>query len=185
MDMLERRIREVFATLLSKGAKVLERTAGELAHAASELRSDDGRGDPEQPWADTSEDEPRTVTRGAPLRAVPDTPTDEPDDDGGSVITPPAASWTPPAERPEMPEAERSGDIAAAVTMTPPTPEDTETADDRLVELATGTISQIRPQLGDLSPAELRRLKEIELADRGRSTLIAAIDRALMDAPAD
>jgi hypothetical protein len=53
--------------------------------------------------------------------------------------------------------------------------------DDRILELSTGTVSQIRAQLGDLSPDELRRLKETELASRRRTTLIAAIDRELAD----
>ena len=184
--MLERRIREVVATLLGKGAKVLERTAGELAHAASELRSEDDREDAEQAWSEESGQEPQTMIRSAPLRAVPDTPTDEPDDESGrAVITPTDAPWTPPAEPPDLPASERPGRaepvIAPAPVGTPPTAGQA-TGTDRIAELATGTVSQIRAELGELSPDELRRLKETELANRRRTTLIAAIDRALADA---
>jgi hypothetical protein len=52
---------------------------------------------------------------------------------------------------------------------------------DRLQALAAGTVTQIRPQLGDLSPDELRRLREVEVANRNRRTLIAAIDRTLAE----
>jgi hypothetical protein len=182
MDMLERRIREVFATLLAKGAKVLERTAGELAHAASELRSDADPDDPEHAWTDESKQEAQTMIRGAPLRAVPDTPTDEPDDGVGAVITPPGAPWTPPVEPPDVPEVERPSRVDAVVTPAAAGPlGQAPSTDDRILELSTGTVSQIRAQLGDLSPDELRRLKETELASRRRTTLIAAIDRALAD----
>jgi hypothetical protein len=185
MDMLERRIREVFATLLAKGAKVLERTAGELAHAASELRSDADADadDTEHAWTDESKQEAQTMIRGAPLRAVPDTPTDEPDDEVGAVITPPGAPWTPPVEPPDVPEVERPSRVDAVVTPSEAgAPGQAASTDDRIAELASGTVSQIRAQLGDLSPDELRRLKETELASRRRTTLIAAIDRALTGA---
>jgi hypothetical protein len=178
MDMLERRIREVVATLLAKGAKVLERTAGELANAASELRPDRGDEDTERAWAEESDDDVQPITRGAPLRAVPDRPTDE---DDGEYGTPSDALWTPPAEPPEGSDAERPGDVDAVVTTSSTVASGVTGTTDRLDDLATGTVSQIRPQLGELSPDELGRLKEIELANRKRSTLIAAIDRALTD----
>jgi len=50
-----------------------------------------------------------------------------------------------------------------------------------LYAIAGGTVSQIRPQLAELSPDELRRLRDIEAAGRNRSTLLAAIDRALAE----
>ena len=77
MDMMEQRIREVLATLLSKGAQVLERTAGELAQAATDLRQERERVDAERVWAERPEHEPPTTIRGAPLRAVPDAPIDD------------------------------------------------------------------------------------------------------------
>ena len=139
MDMMEQRIREVLATLLSKGAQVLERTAGELAQAATDLREERGRVDAERVdaervWAEKSEREPRTTIRGAPLRAVPDTPADE---------------------RPAT--------------------------DERIVQIAGGTVSQVRAQLGGLSTDELRELRDVEAATRNRATLLSAIDRALAE----
>lgn len=179
MDILERRIREVFATLLAKGAKALERTAGELERASSQMREtpERRRDEAERVW---SEEPPRrdpdTMIRSAPLRAVPDTPTDEAVDD---------TVWTPPDETPATPAGDRPGDVDAAAT-TSTTVADALTDDragtDRLEELSAGTVTQIRPQLGELSPDELRRLREIEAANRNRTTLIAAIDRTLADA---
>jgi hypothetical protein len=165
MDMMEQRIREVFATLLSKGAKVLERTAGELEQAASDLRQEleRERVDVERVWAEKSEREPSTTIRGAPLRAVPDTPTDE----VASVVTPANAPWTPPAEPPAT-----EPDAAPA----------SERAEDRIEQIAGGTVSQVRAQLVDLSTDELRRLRDVEAANRNRTTLLAAIDRALAEA---
>lgn len=181
MDMMERRIREVFATLLSRGAKALERTAGELEQVASDLRQerDRRREEAERVWSEEPRREPDTMIRSAPLRAVPDTPTDEAPAGDAIEDTP----WTPPQEPPQTPAAERPGDVDAAVTTStgvagsPGVPSGT---DDRLRELAAGTVSQIRSQLGDLSPAELRRLRELEVADRNRTTLVSAIDRALI-----
>jgi hypothetical protein len=77
MDMMEQRIREVLATLLSKGAQVLERTAGELAQAATDLRQERERVDAERVWAERPEPEPPPTIRGAPLRAVPDAPAED------------------------------------------------------------------------------------------------------------
>lgn len=161
MDMMEQRIREVFATLLSKGAKVLERTAGELAQAAADLRQEleRERVDVERVWAERSEQEPRTTVRGAPLRAVPDTPTD----DVAAVVTPPNAPWTPPPESPEP--ADMPG----------------QAAENRIEQIARGTVSHVRAQLPDLSADELRDLREVEAATRNRTTLLAAIDRALAE----
>jgi hypothetical protein len=139
MDMMEQRIREVLATLLSKGAQVLERTAGELAQAATDLRQERARADAERVdaervWAEKPERESGTTIRGAPLRAVPDTPTDE---------------------RP--------------------------TTDDRIAQIASGTVSQIRAQLAGLSTDELRELRDVEAATRNRATLLSAIDRVLAE----
>jgi hypothetical protein len=181
MDMMERRIREVFATLLSRGAKALERTAGELEQVASDLRQerDRRREEAEAVWSEEPRREPDTMIRSAPLRAVPDTPTDE--SPAGDAIgdTP----WTPPEEHPQTPAVDRSGDVDATGTTSTGVagpPEDPTGTDDRLRELAAGTVSQIRSQLGDLSPAELRRLRELEMANRNRTTLVSAIDRALV-----
>jgi hypothetical protein len=163
MDMMEQRIREVFATLLSKGAKVLERTAGELEQVAADLRQEleRERVDVERVWAEKSERETSATIRGAPLRAVPDTPTDQ----VASVVTPANAPWAPPAE-PLATEL----DTASAP------------AEDRIEQIVAGTVSQVRAQLADLSPDELRRLRDVEAANRNRTTLLAAIDRALAEA---
>jgi hypothetical protein len=77
MDMMEQRIREVLATVLSKGAQVLERTAGELAQAATDLRQERERVDAERVWAERPEPEPPPTIRGASLRAVPDAPAED------------------------------------------------------------------------------------------------------------
>jgi hypothetical protein len=189
MDMIDRRIREVFATLLSRGAKVLERTAGELEQAASDLRQeqDRRREEAERVWSEELRREPDTMIRSAPLRAVPDTPADEaPADEGSTGGVAEDTPWTPPEEPPERPEAERPGDVDAEVAASAEVagaPEEAAAGGDgadRLVKLSAGTVSQIRTQLGDLSPDELRRLREIELANRNRTTLVSAIDRALI-----
>lgn len=182
MDMVERRIREVFATLLSKGAKLLERTAGELEQAASELRQDTDREDVERVWAEESRREPDTMIRSAPLRAVPDTPTDEPADEVAPVVTPAGAPWAAPVDPPDMPERERAGDATVTRSTTVAGRAEENATAARVRQIAAGTVSQVRAQLGDLSVDELRQLKEVELADRRRTTLIAAIDRALADA---
>ncbi|HSK95271.1 MAG TPA: hypothetical protein VK891_01525 [Euzebyales bacterium] len=180
MDMMERRIREVIASLLSRGAKALERTAGELEQAATGLRDDRDRQDAERVWADEPRSAPDTMIRSAPLRAVPDTPTDEARHrDAGNVASPP--SWTPPEAPPETPERARAGDVDAAPAATAEVAGGAASdTDRRLEELCAGTVSQVRAQLGGLSPDELRRLRQIEHANRNRSTLIAAIDRALI-----
>lgn len=187
--MIDRRIREVFATLLSRGAKVLERTAGELEQAASDLRQERERRreEAERAWSEEPRREPDTMIRSAPLRAVPDTPTDEaPADEGSTGDGTEDTPWTPPEEPPETPDAERPGDVDAQMTTStevagaPEEPAADGDGADRLVELSWGTVSQIRAQLGDLSPDELRRLREIELASRNRTTLVSAIDRALI-----
>ena len=181
MDMMERRIREVIASLLSRGAKALERTAGELEQAASGLRHDhDGdRDEAERVWAEEPRPAPDTMLRGAPLRAVPDTPTDEGrHGDAANVVSPP--SWTPPVAPSPAPEREHAGagDAAPAAAEVAGGAEDD--TDRRLEELSAGTVSEVRSQLGTLSPDELRRLRQIEHANRNRSTLVAAIDRALI-----
>jgi hypothetical protein len=165
MDMMEQRIREVFATLLSKGAKVLERTAGELEQVAADLRQEleRERVDVERVWAEKPDRESGTTIRGAPLRAVPDTPTDE----VAAVVTPANAPWTPPSEPP-----------ATEPDATPVS----APADDRIEQIAAYTVSQVRAQLADLSPDELRQLRDVEAANRNRTTLLAAIDRALAEA---
>jgi hypothetical protein len=183
MDMMERRIREVFATLLSKGAKALERAAGELEQTASDLRQERQRRQEEAEgvWSDEPQREPDTMIRSAPLRAVPDTPVDESPagaDHDGDDRTP----WTPPEDAPRTPERERRGDVDAEVTTSTAVagPAEEGGGSDPIEELAAGTVSQIRAELGALSPDELRRLREIEVANRNRTTLIAAIDRALI-----
>jgi hypothetical protein len=196
MDMVERRIREVFATLLSKGAKALERTANELQRASSQLReeTEPTRTDVERVWSEEStEREPDTMIRSAPLRAVPDTPTDEALDDDADetmadvvdITTDEAVTdtpWTPPVEPPEMPERERSGEVDAAVTTsaTVAGPTGDDTTPDRIRKIAAGTVNEARARLGGLTPAELRELREFEMVNRNRTTLIAAIDRALI-----
>jgi hypothetical protein len=196
MDMVERRIREVFATLLSKGAKALERTANELQRASSQLREEPEptRTDVERVWSEEStEREPDTMIRSTPLRAVPDTPTDEAVDDVADetvadvvdITTDEAVTdtpWTPPVEPPQMPERERLGEVDAAMT-TPATvagPTGDDATPDRIRQIGAGTVNEARAQLGGLTPAELRELREFEVANRNRTTLIAAIDRALI-----
>jgi hypothetical protein len=213
MDILERRLREVFAVLLSQGAKVLERTAGELEQAADELRPvRDRRGaDAEDVWDDPASGRPEPVVRGAPLRAVPDTPTDAPPTPAGGPTTD-----VPPERPPTMPEDAVTGDVDAAGVASPsvteptivddaapgapPAPPDDERAavtssptaaapsveqskpaigSERAQQLSSATVAEIRAQLGDLSVEELRDLREVELANRNRSTVITAIDRAL------
>lgn len=215
MDMMERRVREVFASLLSKGAKALERTAGELEHAASELRRERARqrDDAERAWSEQPRREPDRMIRSAPLRAVPTTPVDEdpapPSDtladtdpltdapagehpgpvadtsllDDEAVSTPTETpSWTPPEQAPRLPERDRSGDVDATVTTsTDVAGSPDEDANARVAALASGTVNQARARLGELTPTELRRLREIEAAGRNRVTLIAAIDSALED----
>ena len=185
MDMMERRIREVFANLLSRGAKALERTAGELEQAAAELRVE--LNDADRVWSEEVRREPERIVRGGPLRAVPDTPADEArtGDD----------TWTPPAEPPQMPARERLGDVDARVTTStdvagsaehdvaaPAGPAERPTDElsaARVSAIADGTVAQARARLGGLTTDELRHLREIEVANRNRATLIAAIDRVL------
>ena len=187
MDVVEQRIREVVATLLSSGAKALERTANELERAASGLRPEhDERADTERAWSEGAS-EPETITRGAPLRAVPDTPTDEAPEGEADDTTAEAPSAAP-AEPPTTPERERPGDVDAAVTTSTtvagPAEEDI-TADagaDRIQQITAGTVAEVRAQLADLSAEELRALRRAEVANRNRTTLIASIDRAIADA---
>jgi hypothetical protein len=205
MDMLEQRIRDVVATLLSKGARALERTAGELEQAAGELRRVQQREheEAERVWSEPRR-EPDATLRGAPLRAVPDTPTDEaPEARGDHPSTAePGDGHVPPVRPPQTPPRERPGQVDADIVATPEppgsdappsgadivaTPEppgsDAPPSDaDRLRELASGTVSEIRAQLGDLTADELRRLRSIEESNRNRTTLLTAIDRALVDA---
>lgn len=183
MDMLERRIRDAFATLLSRGAKALEQTAGELERTAGELRRQH-QGQPEdaeQVWAEPRP-EPDSAVRSAPLRAVPDAP-----------VPPrpaPGERHVPPVKPPQTPDRPRPGNIdAAAVTADEAVsravdPEhdpdhDRSQQADRLRQLAGGTVSEIRAQLDGLSDDELRALRDIETGNRNRTTLLSAIDRAL------
>lgn len=189
MDMLEQRIRDVVATLLSKGARALERTAGELEQAAGELRrvQQREREEAERVWSEPRR-EPDATLRGAPLRAVPDTPTDEVPEARGDhpSTTEPGDGHVPPVRPPQTPPRERPGQVDADVVAAPGPPgsgSDAPPSDaDRLRALATGTVSEIRAQLGDLTADELRRLRSIEESNRNRTTLLTAIDRALVDA---
>jgi hypothetical protein len=142
--MMEQRIREVFAMLLSKGAAVLERTAGELAQVAADLRQEleRERVDTERVWAEQPERGHPTTIRGAPLRAVPDARADD------------------------LPDA----------------PVD-DLVDDHIEQIASGTVTEVRAQLADLSANELRELRKVEAAGRKRTTLLTAIDRALAEEP--
>lgn len=200
MDMIERRIRDAVATLLSRSAQALERTAGELEQAAGELRRREPDGDAERVWSEPDR-EPDTVIRGAPLRAVPDTPTDAP-----------ARPKVPPVKPPQAPDVGNGGHVTADAGTSPvadpglldardatPTPEvgddaGAENADvipageeldadvsaaERLRAMATGTVSEIRAQLDGLTDSDLRTLRQIEVANRNRTTLLTAIDRAL------
>jgi hypothetical protein len=172
MDSVEQRIREVFAILLSNGAKALERSARELQQVASQLRPPTDRPQPDDAWAEEAKRKPDTVIRSTPLRAVPNTPTDEPD----TLVR-------PPREAPQL--RRREGDIDAVVTTSPtlagpPNNTGSGSASNRMRTLADGTVSQVRAQLAELSTDDLRALREAELAGRNRTTLIAAIDRALL-----
>lgn len=175
MDMIERRIREAVATVLSRGAKALEQTAGELERAAEELRTElrTERAQPEQEWSE-SRREADAITRSAPLRAVPDSPNDE--------------RRVPPVRPPRKPGGPRVGRIGtemdtAAAPRADEGPEaggpeaDLEPAG--LRDLASGTVSEIRAQLDDLSADQLRSLRDLETANRNRVTLLTAIDRVL------
>lgn len=175
MDMIERRLREAVATVLSRGAKALEQTAGELERAAEELRTElrQERAQPEQAWSEPRR-EADTITRSAPLRAVPDTPTDE--------------RQVPPVRPPRTPGRPRVGRIDAEIdTSAAPSgaeePEagapETDLEPAGLRDLASGTVSEIRAQLDDLSADQLRSLRDIEVANRNRVTLLTAIDRVL------
>jgi hypothetical protein len=113
MDVVEQRIREVVATLLSSGAKALERTASELERAASGLRPEHDRVDAERVWS------------------------------------------------------ERADDIGPAI------------GSRRVQQIAEGTVADVRTQLTGLSAEELRELREVEVAGRNRTTLVAVIDRML------
>jgi hypothetical protein len=191
MDMMERRIRDAVATLLSKGARALERTAGELEQAAGELRraQQREREDAERVWSESGPPrrEPDATLRGAPLRAVPDTPTDEAPDAraGHPAAARGGVSSVPPVRPPQTPSRPRPGkvdvDVVAAPEPSGTEPDVAGTEPDRLRGLATGTVSEIRAQLDDLTADELRALRSIEEANRNRTTLLSAIDRALPD----
>lgn len=173
METIEQRIRDVVATVLSRGARALEQTATELERAAGELRSDQQRRreDPEQVWSEPKRGSD-TMTRSAPLRAVPDSPTDA----GGS----PTERHVPPVRPPQMPDRPRAGRIDAEVVAAADAPDlGADAEPDRLRALSGGTVSEIRAQLDGLSPEELRSLRTIETANRNRTTLLGAIDRAL------
>lgn len=183
MDIMERRVREVFATLLSRGAKALERTAGELERAASELRQQREAAEADRVWSEPR-GEPDTMTRGAPLRAVPDTPSDEAPAADDSVRD------IPPVKPPRTPERDRPGDVDARPAASPGATSPgaavgdhgVPTLTDPIRAMASGSVSDIRARLPELSPEELRALRDVELANRNRITLLAAIDRALESA---
>ena len=105
---------------------------------------------------------------------MPDTPTDRapgPASADGPV---------PPVRPPQTPDRSRPGAVDADIAATPEAAgTGPERELDRLRELATGTVSEIRAQLDDLSPEELRSLRTIEESNRNRTTLLTAIDRAL------
>jgi hypothetical protein len=167
MDMIEQRIRDAVATVLSRGAKALEQTATELERAADELRTDlrRVREDADAIWSE-SRGEADTMTRSAPLRAVPDAPT--------------ADEHVPPVRPPQTPSGPRPGKVDADVVTAADAPDlQAEAEPDPLRELATGTVSEIRAQLSDLSDEQLRSLRAIEVSNRNRTTLLTAIDRAL------
>lgn len=169
MDMMDRRIRDAVSTLMSRGAKALERAAGELENAAEELRrvrSDEA----EQVWAEPSREADAAV-RAAPLRAVPDDPA------GTQPAT--GSSHVPPVQPPRTPDRPRPGDVDVDDPATDGAGSPGGSELDGLRALAGGTVSEIRATLPDLSPEDLRSLREIETANRNRTTLLSAIDRAL------
>jgi len=175
MDMIEQRIRDVVAMVLSRGARALEQTATELERAAGELRNDRQRRreDADEVWSEP----PRgsdTMTRSAPLRAVPTSPTDEAPD------SPDAERHVPPVRPPQTPDRPRRGWVDADVVTAVDSPDlGADAEPDRLRELADSTVSEIRAQLDGLTDEELRSLREIEVHNRNRTTLLTAIDRAL------
>lgn len=172
MDMIEQRIREAVAMVLSRGAKALEQTATELERAAEELRNDrQRRAEPEEVWSEPSRGTD-TMTRSAPLRAVPSTPTDAAPD------RPSAERHVPPVQPPQMPDRPGGGTVDADVVTASDAP-DFGAEPDRLRAMASGTVSEIRAQLEDLSKDELRSLRQIEVNNRNRTTLLTAIDKAL------
>ena len=161
--------------VLSRGARALEQTAAELERTAGELRSSDRQGrreNADEVWSEPPRDAD-TMTRSAPLRAVPTAPTDEaPGAD--------AERHVPPVRPPQTPDRPRPGRIDARVVTAAESPDlgvDAET--DPLRALATGTVSEIRARLDDLSAEELRSLREVEVHNRNRTTLLTAIDKAL------
>lgn len=169
--MLERRIRDAVATVLSRGAKALERTAGELENAADELRRQEDGDDVERVWAEPR-GEADTVVRSAPLRAVPNGPPVARPADGSPHV--------PPVRPPRTPDRPRPGDVDAEdVTAAEAVDRALDPEPDHLRALAGGTVSEIRATLPDLSADELRALRDIETANRNRITLLSAIDRAL------
>jgi hypothetical protein len=174
MDMIEQRIREAVAMVLSRGAKALEQTAAELERAADELRNDrQRRAEPEEVWSERSRSTD-TMTRSAPLRAVPNAPTDEAPD------VPSAERHVPPVRPPQMPDRPRGGRVDADVITVADAPDlGAEAEPDRLRAMASGTVSEIRAHLEDLSDEELRSLRQIEVNNRNRITLLTAIDKAL------
>lgn len=175
MDMIEQRIRDAVALVLSRGARALEQTASELERAAGELRNDRQRRreDAEEVWSEPSRGTD-TMTRSAPLRAVPNAPTDEVPDG------PSAERHVPPVRPPQMPDRPRDGRVDADVVTAADAPDlGAEAEPDRLRTMAGGTVSEIRAHLEDLSDEELRSLRQIEVNNRNRTTLLAAIDKAL------
>lgn len=206
MEIIEQRIRDAVATLLSRGAKALERTAGELEQAAGELRRHASEDEPERAWSEPAR-ETDTITRSAPLRAVPDTPTDASVSRRVPPVKPPQAPGVdtdghvtadagpspvadpglldarddaarPPSDAGAAPPGDGAGPADVVSTGDAEDTGEVATAE-RLRTLATGTVSEIRAQLDDLSASELRTLRGIEVGNRNRITLLTAIDRAL------
>jgi hypothetical protein len=161
--------------VLSRGAKALEQSATELERAAGELRNDRQRRreEADEVWSEPSRGSD-TMTRSAPLRAVPTSPTE--DAPGG----PSAEAHVPPVQPPQTPDRPRDGRIDADVVTAADAPDlGGEAAPDRLRTMARGTVSEIRAHLDDLSDEELRSLRRIEVNNRNRTTLLMAIDKAL------
>jgi hypothetical protein len=86
-----------------------------------------------------------------------------------SVVTPANAPWTPPPEPPEPADPSEPASTPGTAT------------ENRIEQMARGTVSQVRAQLADLSTDELRELRDVEAATRNRTTLLSAIDRALAE----
>jgi hypothetical protein len=86
----------------------------------------------------------------------------------------------PPVRPPQIPDRPRGGRVDADVITVADAPDlGAEAEPDRLRAMASGTVSEIRAHLEDLSDEELRSLRQIEVNNRNRITLLTAIDKAL------